>query len=370
MSESPIDNPGSVDSANEALALRAQMQILLSRINELEQRSPTPVSSPAPVDRQTQRRQSSLLCSRTLAAELNQPRLVSNPTGATNDTSNSNKISLLAQEVVVADEQKVHTLSVPAVIWAWRLMIESNATRLQQVKIQHFFHRNVMMEIWNRETQNDTEFAMIGSFEALFALEHEAFMRIIARILRPESYRQYIKIMQSCIRKIRTPEDFTLASDKYDTIMYGQVSNLFETVRDVDALLRYYATPEELKRLPLLELGSEKENTGLGVFGIAIALMGRFAEDFKRQLGTKDIRECGDFEAFLKLVTKKNRALANEAKHARCHKASLEGKPSFKEIAEETAYMQSSKKVTESFHSDPPVENLQLAARPRRWDSP
>ena len=201
-------------------------------------------------------------------------------------TENQKEITIVYKEPEIKEEDKMQNLTPHALMTFKRKVDAINARSVVKITLQHYISERVMKEIWNKECYKKTEFTWAGSHEMLYLLDHEKFMTIVARHLRPTSYHEYCQMLRTCLRKPRGPAGYTIMSLNYDQVLFQQMADYFQTIKEVDELFRYAATEEDLKFLPKLEYGKEQEADGLGVFGIAIAMLDVFANDFKRLVGS------------------------------------------------------------------------------------
>jgi hypothetical protein len=250
--------------------------------------------------------------------------------------SGDKKVNVVYPDKEIKEEDKMQILSLPSVIHFKRKMDARNSESIVKIKLQRFISNKVMEDIWNYENRKQTEFVWTGHYEDLFTLEHDKFMRILARRLRPTTHEAYCKVLASCVPRFKkVPTNFTLASPNYDQILFQQVANYFKTVSEVDEFVRFGATPEEKEHLPRLELGKEDSKTGLGVFGIAIAMLGpRFADDYKRLVGVDALKACKSMNEFIDLVSQVNIELANKSEKERIERKELQPKLTFKELSQ------------------------------------
>lgn len=244
-------------------------------------------------------------------------------------------VNMVYPEREIKEEDKMQSLSLPAVMYFKKKVDALNATSIVEVKLQKYISNKVMEDIWNFENRKNTEFTWTSHFEDLFLLDHEKFMTLLARRLRPKTHEEYCKLMASCVPKFKNiPEKFTLASPNYDKVVFQQMANFFTAVNEVEEFVRHGVTAEELEHLPEVELGKEDSRKGLGVFGIAIALLGpRFAEDYKRLVGVDTLKACKTMEEFLKAVTKVNHDLANKSEKERNERLELQPKLTSKALS-------------------------------------
>lgn len=250
--------------------------------------------------------------------------------------SGDKKVNVVYPDKEIKEEDKMQILSLPSVIHFKRKMDARNSESIVKIKLQRFISNKVMEDIWNYENRKQTEFVWTGHYEDLFTLEHDKFMRILARRLRPTTHEAYCKVLASCVPRFKkVPTNFTLASSNYDQILFQQVANYFKMVSEVDEFVRFGATPEEKEHLPRLELGKEDSKTGLGVFGIAIAMLGsRFADDYKRLVGVDALKACKSMNDFMDLVSQVNIELANKSEKERIERKELQPKLTFKELSQ------------------------------------
>jgi hypothetical protein len=245
-------------------------------------------------------------------------------------------VNMVYPEREIKEEDKMHTLSLPSVMYFKKKVDALNATSIVEVKLQKYISNKVMEDIWNFENRKNTEFTWTSHFEDLFLLSHEQFMTLLARRLRPKTHDEYCKLMASCVPKFKNiPEKFTLASPDYDKVIFQQIANYFTVVSEVEEFIRHGITEDESEHLPEVELGKEDSRKGLGVFGISIALLGpKFAEDYKRLVGVDTLKACKTMDEFMEVVTKINHDLANKSERERNERLELQPKFTAKALSQ------------------------------------
>jgi hypothetical protein len=245
------------------------------------------------------------------------------------------EVNMVYPEREIKEEEKMQKLSLPSVMYFKKKVDALNATSVVEVRLQKYISNKVMEDIWNFENRKDTEFTWTSHFEDLFLLSHEKFMTLLARRLRPKTHEEYCRVMASCVPKFKNiPEKFTLASPDYDKVIFQQIATFFTVVNEVNEFVRRGATKEELEHLPKEELGKEDSKNGLGVFGIALAMLGpRFAEDYKRLVGVDTLKACKTMDKFLEAVTEINHELANKSERERNERIELQPKLTAKALS-------------------------------------
>jgi hypothetical protein len=272
------------------------------------------------------------------------------PTSSDATRETAPAVNVVYTDKEIKDEDKMQVVSLHAVMTFKKKVDSINASSPVPIKLQRYISDNAMKEIWNWECKKGTEYTWTGSYELLFKLEHNQFMTILARRLRPLTHEAYCKVLASCVPKIKAPTEFTLASPNYDLILYQQIADYFQIVREVDEFARYGALPSELEHLPRHEYGKEDSRHGLGVFGIAMAMLGsKFADDYKRLIGVDTLKACRTLDDFLEKATSVNRELANKSENERINRKGLQPKLSFKALSEMVSnYKQTTNESTRS----------------------
>jgi hypothetical protein len=244
-------------------------------------------------------------------------------------------VNVVYMDREIKEEDKMQVISLHAVMTFKKKVDSINASSPVPVKLQRYISDKVMQEIWNWECKRGTEFTWTGTYKQLFELDHNQFMTILARRLRPLTHEAYCKVLASCVPKIKAKPEFTLASPNYDLVLYQQIADYFQVVREVDEFARYGALPSELEVLPRHEYGKEDSKHGLGVFGIAMAMLGsKFADDYKRLIGVDTLKACRTIDDFLEKATSVNRELAIKSEKERIDRKELQPKLTFKALSD------------------------------------
>lgn len=341
--------PTPIGRRSPELTLESLSELISRLLDEkLATRAPSPyAASPFQIHTPAPRRTSSLFVPGT--------NIPTAPELAT-ETATTPAVNIIYADKEIKEEDKMQVLSLNAVMMFKKKVDCINASSVVKIKLQRYISNKAMQNIWNWESYKKTEYTWTGSYESLFTLEHNQFMKILARRLRPTSHTEYCAVLASCLHKLKAPSDFTLASSNYDQILFQQVADFFTIVKEVDEFVRHDATPAELEYLPRLEYGREGSRHGFGVFGIAIASLDRFAEDYKRLIGIDVLRACTTMDEFMDKATAVNHELARRSEKNRIDRTDLQPKLSFKAIGELIASARAP--TTELPKRKPPSNNV------------
>jgi hypothetical protein len=262
-------------------------------------------------------------------------------------------ISVVVSDRVIADKDKMQHLTLKAILYTKQKFSTENAGKAVKVLFQQFISAPVLEKLWNKEKMNKTEFSWSGSYEGMLELQHERFMKILSRAVMPESSNQYWELMIATLPQIKPTVEFS--DPNYDETLFPVISAHFDRFQEADEFIRYGATTQDNNRLPRYELGKDGTKEGPGVFGMAIALLGDYADIFKSLCGIDNLKRCENMDAFLKLVNNQNQLLADHAKNARIEAQQLQPKMLFKSMVEQASAPRRSKEAsaTPNKYQDP-----------------
>ena len=248
------------------------------------------------------------------------------------------EVNVMYQEKEVKDSEKMQVLTFASAHHFKEKVAHLNARSVVQVTMQDYISDKILKDLWNYECLNDSEWTWTGSYEALLKLEHDKFMTILARRLRPMNPEEYCKMLRSVLPVIKAThkdgKEVKLSDPNYDKLLFQQFSTFFHVLEETDEFARHGATATELSRLPKYIYGKEDSRDGLGVFAIAVGLLNRFAEDFKRQLGMDRLKDCKSMRSFLDMANTVNRELAKKSLDERVARELIQSKVSFKALTE------------------------------------
>jgi hypothetical protein len=247
----------------------------------------------------------------------------------------ANNINVLVPTEKIPEAEKMQKLSLAALLKFKKIWEVKCAQSPHPIKFQDLFSAKVMEQIWLKECELNTEFARSNQSQllGLYQQKHDMLMTILARCLRPDSYHKYCEVMANCTPRIDVEPTRKLSDTGYETTLYPQIQNIFEIAQDVDAFVRQGASPIELKLLPDLAWGSEKDKKGHGAFAIAAAQLGRYQKDFTSQMDRNEIKACTTMEEFIALACAKNYELASASKEEYIRQQSLKPKPSLDSLS-------------------------------------
>ena len=224
----------------------------------------------------------------------------------------TNNRSIVVQENVILEKDKLHLskdgkLNEMDVLEIKTTYLMNKNNKLDNTKsFVHYLGKDVLESLLSNERILNTEYGKVLTMLNIFDTPDEAIMTMIGRKVRPRSQLEYIQKMKMLLSFNPASRDYdTLKPEGYDIAVHPVLHKLTERFMDIDELFRNSATEAELRALPAISYGKDKDP---GIFKIFVSVLGKFGPAFVNAWDERKLSTFTNTQDFFKYVREKNNA--------------------------------------------------------------
>lgn len=220
--------------------------------------------------------------------------------------------SIVIQENVILEKEKLHLgkdgkLNEMEVLDIRMTYIMNKNNKLDNTKtFVHYLGKDVLECLLSNERILNTDYGKVLNMLNIFDTPDESIMAMIGRKVRPRSPIEYIKQMKSILKFEPAIKGYdSLKPEGYDVAVHTVLHNLTERFMDIDELYRNSASEAELRALPPISYGKDKDP---GIFKIFVSVLGKFGPAFANAWDERKLNTFTNTQDFFKYIREKNNA--------------------------------------------------------------